>query len=303
MSEIEISIIIPTHKRKDYLFFELAQIYKQREVEFEVIVVNDLVDEDDTDEITIIYPKVIYIKDDKIQGPSNKHKAGYAIAKGKYLYMPDDDDYLIDSLFFKKSVDILNQDSNLAFVSGNVFLSYETESLIQIKEEKHYLNLSGRIDGRKYLQKIHADYKKPVSTVSTIFRKLAFDELNAKDMIEMSDSSMYILSLIWGDAYIMNTFVAKYRIKANSLTTTVSVPFIYNVLYQKEVFLELGKHRIIDVKAFWNTHFNATYLLLAGSKNKKSEKVEVLFWGLKHLHGSIKLAVSILKSLIKLMIK
>lgn len=303
MKEIEISVIIPTHKRKDYLFYELEQIYKQKEVEFEVIVVNDIIAEDETDEITVIYPQVIYIKNDKIQGPSNKHKAGYVIAKGKYLYMPDDDDYLIDDCFFKKAVDILDKDSSLAFVSGNVVLSYETEGQVQLREEKHDLNLSGKVDGAKYLQKIHAGYKKPISTVSTIYRKSAFDELDAKTMIEMSDSSMYILSLIWGDAYIMDDIVAKYRIKANSLTTTASVPFIYNVLHQKEVFIELGKHRITDIKAFWSTHFNATYSLLAGSKNKKVEKAGVLFWGLRHLHGSTKLAVSIFKNLIILLIK
>ena len=115
-----ISVIIPTHNRSELLFFELEQIYKQKDVEFEVIVVNDIDGNDVTDAITTLFPSVHYIKSSKIQGPSEKHKAGLRIAKGDYLYLPDDDDFLVDEFFFKKAVDLLEKDSALAFVSGGV---------------------------------------------------------------------------------------------------------------------------------------------------------------------------------------
>ena len=55
------------------------------------------------------------------------------------------------------------------------------------KTIKQNLNISGKINGLKYLQEIQHKYIKPVSTVSTLFRRNGIDG----NMIEMSDSSIY----------------------------------------------------------------------------------------------------------------
>lgn len=299
----KISVIIPTHKRANYLDYELERIYRQKYINFEVIVINDIEAYDETDDIIKKYPSIIYIKDEAVQGPSNKHKKGYNIAKGDYLYMPDDDDYLIDDFFFYKAVSIMEKDKSIAFLSGSVILSYEDENAFILEEIKQDLKISGKIDGPFYLNEMQLKFPKPASTISTIFRKQTFDTLNAINMIEMSDTSMYILALLGGDAYILPDYVAKYRIKKNSLTTTASLSFLYNVLHQKELFLQLGKGRILKPHKFWESHFSATYMLLYGSKNCKKDKCNMLLWGLKHTHGSLLMFLFICKQFLNIILK
>ena len=97
-----VSVIIPTHKRAELLFYELERIFSQKNVDFDVVVINDIEDEDETDCINEKFPNVTYIKSSIIQGPSEKHKKGLSITTGDYVYLPDDDDYLIDDYFFEK---------------------------------------------------------------------------------------------------------------------------------------------------------------------------------------------------------
>lgn len=300
-----ISVIIPTHNRSDLLFYELEQIFKQKDIEFEVIVVNDVESKDPTDAIKTLFPTVHYIKSSKIQGPSEKHKAGLRIAKGEFLYLPDDDDFLVDEYFFKKAVDLLESDSALAFVSGGVNMRYENSDGTIKKIVRQNMNVCGRIDGASYLQEFQGVLTKPASCVSTIFKKCAFDEMNAIDMKECSDSSMYMLALFWGDAFILEDVVAEYRIRerGSSLTTTLSIPFIMNVLGQKEAFYYLSKSRLSNPKRFWYNQIRCTYGILTGSNNKFWDKFRVFKWCVAHFHGSFPLLVYLFAQLAKIVNK
>lgn len=293
-----ISVIIPTHKRAGLLFYELERIYRQKNVDIEVVVVNDVEEDDETDKITELFPKVVYIKSSKIQGPSEKHKKGFSITNGEYVYMPDDDDYLIDDHFFEKAVRLFEQDKSLSIVSGNVNYRYEDENNERIKVEKQILNISGFINGLEYLQEFQHGYRKPASTISTIFRRSSLD-LN---MIEMSDSSIYMEALFNGNAYIIDDIVACYRvrfIKGSSLTSSASLSFIYNVLNQKENFYYRGKNKLKRPRDFWSHNFISTYNLFIQKPNNKIDNLKVLLWGTSHLHGSLNLMFFLLKRFVR----
>jgi glycosyltransferase involved in cell wall biosynthesis len=294
-----VSVIIPTHKRADLLFYELERIYSQKNVEIEVVVVNDIEEEDETDRITCLFPQVIYIKSNQVQGPSEKHKKGFAITKGEYVYMPDDDDYLIDDHFFEKAIKIFQQDDSISFVSGNVKIRYEDENHKEISTAHQVLNLSGKIDGFEYLQEFQHNYNKPASTVSTLYRRASIDG----NMIEMSDSSIYMESLFNGNAFIIDDIVAGYRvrsIKGKSLTSSASLGFIINVLKQKEQFYMRAIGKLPRPKDFWSYQFSATYGLFAQKQNCNREKITLLVWGIRHSHGSIRLNVFLIKQIVKL---
>lgn len=269
-----ISIIIPTHKRTDLLIYEINQIRKQQKVDYEIIVVNDIEEPDSTDIITKLFPDVIYIKSSKYQGPSNKHKIGLKISKGKYIYMPDDDDYLIDELFFLKAIKILESDLSLSFVSGNVVKFFENQNRII----KCPLDISGKIDGLKYLEGFQSRYRKPISTVSTLFRREVLEKQNFLEMREMSDSSMYMNALIGGNAYILDDYVAVYRIRDKSLSTTASIRFIMNVLLQKKEILDKVVGELHSPDKFWLSHVRMTYRLFARSSKAKRTKLALLIW-------------------------
>ena len=297
-----ISVIIPTHKRADLLIYELERIYDQKNVEIEVVVVNDIEEEDDTDRITELFPNVKYIKSRQIQGPSEKHKKGFSITTGEYVYMPDDDDYLIDDLFFYKAVQILEDDSSISLVSGNVNIRYENEKHEEISSVHQELNFSGRVNGLEYLQEFQNKYKKPASTVSTIFRRKSLDG----NMIEMSDSSIYMQALFGGDIYFLDDIVAVYRVRkerGQSLTSSASLPFIMNVLNQKEKFYYRSISLLPNPKKFWSHHYIMSYVLFSNKQGFKMEKVKVLLWGLTHSHGSVRIVLFILKSLLGLMVR
>lgn len=296
-----ISVIIPTHKRANLLIYELERIYSQKNVDVEVVVVNDIEEEDETDIITELFPDIKYIKSSQIQGPSEKHKKGFSITIGDYVYMPDDDDYLIDDHFFEKVEKLFDQYKSLSFVSGNVNYLYEDKDGNEINVERQILNVSGFVNGLDYLQEFQHVYRKPASTVSTVFRRSSIDS----NMIEMSDSSIYMEALFSGDAYILEDVVANYRVrqtKGNSLTSSASLTFIYNVLAQKELFYYRGKNVLLRPRDFWSFNFVTTYNLFAEKPDCKKEKLQVLLWGVKHSHGSIRLYFYLLKSFIHIFI-
>ena len=284
-----ISVIIPTHKRADLLFYELEHIYMQKDVDFEVIVVNDIEEEDETDTIREKFPEVIYIKDSKIQGPSEKHKAGLKIAKGEYIYMPDDDDFLIDDLFFKKAYNCMEQDNKLAFVSGQCKISHEYDDISKNYLEQTKLNITGRLSGSDYLQEIHHRFDKPLSTVSTIFRRSALEDKDERNIIEFSDSSIYMLALISGDALILDDTVAIYRVKGGSLSRTASLSFIMNVLRQKEIIYFMSQEFLDRPKDFWYNQLSCTLGFALNTNISDKEKLHIIRWGIKHSHFSLKI--------------
>ena len=283
-----VSVVIPTHKRAGLLIYGLERIYGQKGVEMEVAVINDIEDEDETDRIAELFPGISYVKSGAIQGPSEKHKKGLSMTGGEYVYMPDDDDYLIDDRFFEKAVKILEENPDVAFVSGNVNILVEGENGETVGIRPHRLAVSGKINGLEYLQEFQRAYPKPLSTVSTLFRRSSLDP----DMIEMSDSSMYMNALLCGNAFIMDDTVAVYRIrkkKGGSLTSSASLPFIMNALRQKESLYLQARTRIPRPGDFWRYQFANTYSLLAEKPGCKQEKSYVVKWGFRHLHGSFRL--------------
>lgn len=299
-----ISVIIATHNRADLLDEELRQIYKQKNVEFEVFVINDNEEPEETDGVMAKYPLATYIKNNKIQGPCNKFKAGFKLSKGQYLYMPNDDDYLTDDYFFAKSEAILNNDKTISFVSGNVTILYDyierTRELVP-----NVLNIEGRIPAVDYMQHFQEDYEKPLSTCSTIFRKKAFDRIGIDNIIEFTDASQYLMALLYGDAYIMKDDVAIYRIREtkNSLTYNASKDFIINVLKQKETIYRWAKTVLPQPRKFWANQFRITYTVVTASNMNAFNQIMINLWGVLHSHWSRALIKYALKNIYKVTIK
>ena len=122
----------------------------------------------------------------------------------------------------------------------------------------------------------------------------------------MSDSSIYMQALFCGDIYFLDDIVAVYRVRKErglSLTSYASLPFIMNVLYQKEKFYYRSITLLPHPKKFWSHHYKMSYVLFSNKQGFKMEKVKVLLWGLTHSHGSVRIVLFILKSLLGLMVR
>lgn len=298
-----ITVIIPAYRRKKYLFYALDRILDQKDVTMEILVFSEVMEPDEVDDVVKAYPMVKFFKTDKYKGASNKRRAGIKMAQGKYLYMPDDDDYLIDDSFFKKAIDILEKDDNLSLVAGNTEISHEFSD--QSKNYKEYREqpLEGRINGIEYLQELQVTKNKPISSVSILFRKQAFLDRDVDGMYEISDVPMYMNALLWGDAYILPETSACYRFHENNLTYHLSFPFIFNVIREKERISHDAKKRLPYPKEFWLNHFRITYQFYKEGEGSFVGRIKLLFWGLFHSHRSFSFCFFCFKEFVKIVLR
>lgn len=83
----------------------LDSVFKQVNVNIEVIVINDN-SNDDTDDVLKRYSQLKIVKNRINMGPSYNRKLGYLMSSGDYVVFMDDDDYYIDnnSLLSKENI-------------------------------------------------------------------------------------------------------------------------------------------------------------------------------------------------------
>ncbi len=100
MSNIDVSIIIPTFRRESQLLEAIDSVRNQQGVSFQIIAVDDSAEGSAREAVaTIDDPRVRYVL---AQTPSNGLPAlprneGAKLAEGRYLYFLDDDDIMMPS--------------------------------------------------------------------------------------------------------------------------------------------------------------------------------------------------------------
>lgn len=94
---MDLSIIIPVYNTEEYLAECLDSVFNQKLRSFEVIIINDGSTDGSMDIIKAYekkYSGIIIIIDQENAGLSAARNAGLEIARGKYIYFMDSDDYL-----------------------------------------------------------------------------------------------------------------------------------------------------------------------------------------------------------------
>lgn len=94
---IDISVIIPTHHREDQLLEAIGSVLSQRDVSFEIIVVDDSASGSARDAVaSVADARIRYRKRPQPSGgvPALVRNDGAHMAQGRYLYFLDDDDLL-----------------------------------------------------------------------------------------------------------------------------------------------------------------------------------------------------------------
>lgn len=115
-----LSVIIPVYNVSKYLEECIESIINQTLKDIEIILVNDCSPDNNDEAICLNYQKkdsrIKYIKHDINKGVSEARNTGLKNATGKYITFVDGDDYLIDIDIYKKSINFLENDSNINFV-------------------------------------------------------------------------------------------------------------------------------------------------------------------------------------------
>ena len=80
-SAIDVSVVIPTHRRHLFLKAALQSVFKQKGVGFEVIVVNGIENDADTDAVVSGFGGVNYIRSKEYLSCSSKRAWGCRLQK------------------------------------------------------------------------------------------------------------------------------------------------------------------------------------------------------------------------------
>ncbi|MFT9493391.1 hypothetical protein, partial [Anaerosolibacter sp.] len=126
---------------------------------------------------------------------------------------------------------------NVSFVSANVFLEYSKTNKYKITN----LNLEEVNNRYNYFLNFEQEgYRKPFSTLTTIFKTKALIEMGINSMKMVNDSSIYLRALLVGDGGYLNTISGVYRVHGDNITYNLSRDFIIQNLQEKMTIKKLA---------------------------------------------------------------
>ena len=169
----EISVVICTFNRADYIAKTIDSVLRQSFNNLEIIVIDDA----SIDNTAIIVDKLIkidsrikYFKNKVNLGIAKSRNRGVSLSAGKFIAMLDSDDYWLDDKKLEKQLDLLNE-NNLGLVGTGIILVYENGKELKkdiFKTEDSYIR--GKILS-----------KNQFAQSSVVFRKEAFIEAGGYD--------------------------------------------------------------------------------------------------------------------------
>ena len=286
---VDISVVIPTHRRHLFLREALQSVFRQKGVSFEAIVVNGIEDDADTDGVVAEFAGVNYIRAKEYLSCSSKRALALSIARGRYMHFLDDDDYIVDDGFFSKAVVLLDANEDIAFFAGSIRHRYEVAGGGEPTYEDAVLSLAGRIDGLEYFRRLQLQWRKPHAG-ATVFRKAALVCDNA--LQEVNDASIFLQSLMHGDAYLIKDIVAVYRKWGGSISyggEGNDLRLKMDTVIQKERFYRLAACRIADADKWWRETFKMNLCYFKRSTPDVMELAVFVAWGVLHSHGDVNL--------------
>lgn len=156
-----ISIIIPAYNSEQYIEKCLDSVINQTYHNIEIIIVNDC-SKDNVEKIIIKYkekdPRIIYLKNEVNMGVGPTRNRGIDIAKGKYLYFLDSDDYILPNCIEELYSAISDKDSFSCTTIGYKNIDGQIVTFSRSKEELmllEYPSVCIRLFNKKIIDEIN----------------------------------------------------------------------------------------------------------------------------------------------------
>lgn len=220
LSMPKVSIIIPTYNRqemlKDAVESAMAQDYPNLE-----IIVTDNASIDGTGEMMKRYvgdSRITYVRHDKNMGPSfNVRNAFINIATGKYVLLLCDDDYLLDSSYISKAINLILENQSIVLVHANCKVLNLSNGSIQITNYKE----ARFIKGNEYFlyYETAEQYPHIVGFVTALFdREKAIHSMAyvAEEAVVGCDMVLYLELMLLGNVGILGDCAGFYRLHDGS---------------------------------------------------------------------------------------
>ena len=109
-----LSIVIPCYNRSDLILTLLRDVYAQRDVDFEVIVVDDCSPDDSVEAIRRAFPQTQVLVNEKNSGPAVARNRGVLAAKGEFIVGFDSDVTIPDKHLLKKITEAFKNEPSVA---------------------------------------------------------------------------------------------------------------------------------------------------------------------------------------------
>ncbi|HFU4451057.1 TPA: glycosyltransferase family 2 protein [Streptococcus suis] len=270
MSDMDISIVIPTYNRELFLKEALESIFCQKNVRIEIIVIDDCsTDNTETliNEISKRAPSnicMVYQKNESKQFAHISRFRGLEIATGDIIVFMDDDDFYIDDSVFELVKDIFERNKSIgAFIASTAkFLNGEFLQGID-------LNSDGIVARDEYVQHFGFKYPKPLSTLSSFFRTDLLRNSGINKFKMVNDTCIYLNGILLGDVFVHNKAIAAYRVHETNISKSrLPLSFIIQTLEEKKrLYKKVKLEGIINNPAIWyfNNLRNSIYYFLESS--------------------------------------
>ncbi|MBU2703225.1 glycosyltransferase involved in cell wall biosynthesis [Sporomusaceae bacterium BoRhaA] len=222
LSMPKVSIIIPTYNRqemlKDAVESAMAQDYPNLE-----IIVTDNASIDGTDDMMKSYVKddrIIYFRHDKNMGPVfNGRNACINIATGKYALLLCDDDYLLDSSYISKAINLILENQSIVLVHANCKWLNLSNGSVQVTNYKE----ARFIKGNEYFlyYETAEQYPHIVGLVTALFdREKAIHTMAYVDEGAVGgDMVLYLELMLLGNVGILGSCAGFYRFHDGSCSS------------------------------------------------------------------------------------
>jgi len=135
LSDPVVSVIIPTHNRRQLLIRALRSVLDQSFQDFEIIVVDDFGASEDCGQLD---SRIQYERFDSGGYPGASRNRGIGISRGRYIAFLDDDDLWLPGKL-EKQVSQMERDTSLGMVCGNM---YQVSSPGEKPAQKHFMDKS-----------------------------------------------------------------------------------------------------------------------------------------------------------------
>lgn len=216
---MNLSIIVPVFRVKQYIRRCLESILSIKGMDYELIIVQDTKHDDSLDEISdLLKNPVIRICDQVNAGLSAARNFGLAHSQGDFIYFMDSDDY-IDADAFSAMFRQMREERLDMFMGSFQYID-ENNLLLEDRNEKIRLGASGSFLGKDYLIK-HSSF--PMVWMSIYSRDfLSRNDLSFKEGIYFEDVEFTPRALFLARKLRVTTApFYYYRIRTDSLNQQV----------------------------------------------------------------------------------
>ncbi len=225
MGNKKVSVVVATYNQENYIRHTLESIVSQKvNFEYEVLVGDDC-SPDKTGEIVKEfaekYPdKIVPILREKNLGMGGNVLDLTMRTQGEYVAFIEGDDYWIDENKLQKQVDFLDAHKDYVACFGLCQIVDQNE----VRQENLEQWSGFMKEGGDYTLKMFQDYILPGQTATSMYRKVAYGQLQQKvmdagiDPSKLIDRSQVLCMMAVGKMYNLGEFVSAYRyvLDANS---------------------------------------------------------------------------------------